>query len=213
MLFTTLWIVGVAWLLWAIFVCAYVSSLKEIKRSSWHFKFYSCWNKYPDNACQYRLILMVLPLFLAIILFGAGLWYIILCPLRFILNWVIWPFLFGRAPCDGFNKKYWKDLATIDSLPIDTFMDSIRGGIGMKTFMSPSPFVILVCVGVIAGVFYEGYRIFSGIAGVREWYIVIIAASVVLLALIVIWITTRPSLKIMWAMIIEKLCIDLKVVD
>ncbi|KKS23484.1 MAG: hypothetical protein UU83_C0049G0008, partial [Candidatus Jorgensenbacteria bacterium GW2011_GWF2_41_8] len=46
---SALWIIGGVWILCGIFFWFFVKSLKEIKRSSWHYKLYDLvWSNYPQ---------------------------------------------------------------------------------------------------------------------------------------------------------------------
>src|SRR3989338_6277315 len=86
--------VGIAYLLWAIFVLALVSSLKEIKKTSWHYRFYNIFReeRQPYDTCDYGRVLVALPILLAFTGFFIASWFIILVPLRFLFSWVLVPF-------------------------------------------------------------------------------------------------------------------------
>ena len=163
---SALWIIGGVWILCGIFFWFFVKSLKEIKRSSWHYKLYDLvWSNYPQYSSSYALCLTVTPFALIVAIWFVLCWFVIGCPIRFLLNWVIWPFFFGKRPVDGWSKKYWGDLIDTDTLPSDnsTYINCSFwkwlllpvGGISMETFMSPSPFVILIEGLTVVWLFYK----------------------------------------------------------
>lgn len=202
-------VVGAAYFLWFLFVLALVSSLNELKKSTRHYKIYNYIidERYPKNSCDYGKILTLAPAIFAGIGTALMLWSLFVI-LRFFFNWLIWPFITGRAPADGLSKNYFNDLITINSLPEDIG----QRGIPTKRFMKLSPFLWMVVLGFISAASFETYRVITGSATKLENNIFLITSAVCVAILIMTWIVKRPSLKIMYAIAKEKLCRNIPVV-
>ncbi|OHA07165.1 MAG: hypothetical protein A2934_02165 [Candidatus Sungbacteria bacterium RIFCSPLOWO2_01_FULL_47_10] len=189
-------IVGIAYLLWVFFVFALTSSLKEIKKTSWHYGLYDLVRegRKPYNTCAYGRTLVMAPIALAVICLFVAFWFVIIVPPRFLFNWAVWPFFSGRVPKAGFSKKYF-----------GAFIDP-NASVDARQFMPLSPFFWLVVLGVGFGAVYETFRILENKAASWEVYVSAGILGFTILVLAGIWFFTRPSVRTMWATAKEKLC-------
>lgn len=200
--------VGIAYVLWLFFVLALTSSLKEIKKSSWHYKLSyflfserNYWGTPRDrsldinilrNTCRYGGRLLLAPLGLIWVLS----WVIVIVPIRLFFHWLLVPFFAGNYPETGSGKHYLYNLFDfVDMESIET-----------ESFMPLSPFLWFLISGIVVGLGIEISRIIGGdVSGLEFWLFVGACLAVaVVIGLIVLF--TRPSVKTMWAMLREKLC-------
>jgi|GEM_PF-6806653 len=188
-------IAGIAYLLWIIFIFAYVSSLKEIRKRSWHYWLYSTVfdTTIISDTCRYRAgLALVFPLvliagFIVIVAMVVG-------TLRFLWFWLVSPILLGRVPRRGLRyyvKNEWLE------------------DCGTEQFLHVTPLFIYILVGLI----YWGCRVTFLATVPLEKYVFsgLILTSIV--CLLVIWLFTRPSLRTMWKLMLDKICVQLPVID
>ena len=206
----SLTIIGAAYILWFLFVLALVSSLNEIKKTTWHYKFYSVLRPYgnPKNSCDYGKILTFAPLFFAFLVSVVAM-LSILVVIRFIFNWIIWPFFTGKIPAKGLSKGYFRDLVNLDTTP-GNIGDS---GIPTKKFMRLSPLLWLLIFIFVSAASFETYRVITGSATKLEINILLITAGICVLILAATWASIKPSVKTMYAIAKQKLCRNLPVTE
>ncbi|MBI2021176.1 hypothetical protein HYS99_01535 [Candidatus Giovannonibacteria bacterium] len=214
MLFAIFEIVGIAYLLWIIFVLALTSQLKEIKKTTWHYKFYHFGlflsmerDPKPNNLCDYRAGLWIAPFNYFLYLFWVGILFGVVPVLRFVTQWTIIPFFLGRRPDYESPKKYFKDLFDPNSM-----YDGMGNRMNMKDFMIPPIFWVLV-IAILGGVVYEIYRIATHKASATEIYISFSVFAIVILVFFLTRKITRASIKSVWTYAKEKFCRVVPVVD
>lgn len=188
-------IAGIAYLLWVFYVVALVSSLKEIKKSNWHYKPYHLYDVFdgtdvaPKDSCAYgRRLMLFPPLFLFLLVFLP-----ILSSFFFLIQWVIIPFFIGKIPVVGF-------VVSAKAFFIPTYDSEI------KSFMRFSPFIYLLLLGLVFGVGYELSKVWNGQASPREANFVFLIIGTVVMTIVAVWFATKPSTKTMWGMVKGKLC-------
>lgn len=141
---TVVSVVASVYVFWMAYIFLLTISLKEIRRSSWHYKFYGLSEffsarKIPPSICYYRKILWLRPtaipveIILFIVLY---LIFAVVVVFRFAWHWILAPLLVCQIPSDGFSRQYFRDLVDADTLP-----DAGRRGISMKLFAPLRPWL------------------------------------------------------------------------
>lgn len=205
-----LWAASGLYAAWVVFVAIFVGSLKEIRRTSWHYKLYLLADDFipcyrPNlTTCNYWNVFLLLPFFGIVIAVTVFIVSSVMLLVRLFWHWIITPFFTGRVP--EVYADYLGDLLDSDSV----------GNIDMRRFTPIPPFLWLV----IAFWAWRAVTLLMGIIGgtslsFPSFDIIVFtlgAAGISVTAFSVVIYKKRGYLKAGWAVLTRKFCRKLEVV-
>lgn len=214
----TLWsILGVS-LAWFALCIVLKATVRVRDPKSWHYRWIKMLFDVPTGSCEYFGKLMFMPhlsVVAALFLCAAG---IVLCLgalVRFINDWVMLPFLFGKyrtGACDEkslwgyrrvsnpFTPKYWRDIA----------QNMRPSGYGSEKFLPVAPLLVFLGVAYLWFFAKSGIHTWDGSASTGEWWFTVITVSTVVFGGLLIFVVKRIPVSDLWDALTEKVCFELK---